>query len=126
MSDAMFSASEIEEAQGKIDRIDRGLEGWEPYEGYHAEDRGYREHDLTWLVPDYRAALQLLKEHGLGMCCDGFETGECAHFMQCECGWRRAPCMALDRVPAPQAVLRLPPRCASRMHDNPQPKRVDF
>ena len=91
MSDAMFSASEIEEAQGKIDRIDRGLEGWEPYDGYHAQDRGDRQHDLTWLVPDYRAALQLLKEHGLGMCCDGFETGECVHGTQCECGWQRAP-----------------------------------
>ena len=92
MSDAMFYASEIEEAQGKIDRIDRGLEGSEPWEGFFAEDREHREHDLTsWLVTDYRAALQVLKEHGVGMCCDNFEMGECEHGMQCECGWRRAP-----------------------------------
>ena len=28
---------------------------------------------------------------GLGVCCDGFLTGECEHGTLCECGWLRAP-----------------------------------
>ena len=40
---------------------------------------------------DYQAACSKLRARGLGVCCDGFATGECKHGTRCECGWLRAP-----------------------------------
>ena len=49
------------------------------------------EHTLLVCTRRYHAAMQELQESGLGMCCDGFATGDCTHGMRCECGWLRAP-----------------------------------
>ena len=49
------------------------------------------EHHHLACMHEYQAACGQLRARGLGVCCDGFLTGECQHGTLCECGWLRAP-----------------------------------
>ena len=54
------------------------------------QEIGHR--DLAEAKSEYAAALTTLKPTFPNMvCCDGFQTGACAHGKPCECGSQQAP-----------------------------------
>ena len=56
------------------------------------EDIAHTQRGIARLEAEYASELEAVKAaFPRAVCCDGFESGTCAHGKPCECGWTQAP-----------------------------------